>query len=124
MPIKTSSAKAKARRLQQQVRDAILEAHPELETDDVRSCPMGSNGTDIQLSPAAAMAFPFSVECKARASVALLYDALMQAEGQNAHTPLLVLKADRKDALAVLKFSDFMKLLDKVADNIGHAESS
>lgn len=111
MAISTAAAKAKGRNLQKKVRDAVLKAHPHLTEDDVRSCPMGSNGEDIQLSTAAKAAFPFSVECKARAKIALVYDALEQARSQNSLTPLAVIKADRKDALVVLTLEDFMRLI-------------
>jgi hypothetical protein len=53
MAISTASAKSKGRKLQQTVRDAVLAQYPDLTEDDVRSCPMGSNGEDIQLSTAA-----------------------------------------------------------------------
>jgi len=58
------SRKQKGRRLQQAVRDLILENFKELEPDDVRSTPMGVSGTDVQLSPAARRLFPYSTECK------------------------------------------------------------
>lgn len=109
--ISTSAAKAKGRRLQQKVRDAVLAKYPALTEDDVRSCPMGSNGEDIQLSTAAKATFPYSVECKARAKVALVYDALAQAASQNDLTPVAVIKADRKEPLVVLALEDFMALL-------------
>ncbi|KQS01513.1 hypothetical protein ASG11_17825 [Sphingomonas sp. Leaf357] len=109
--MKVSSAKAKGRKLQQAVRDTILDAFPDLEPDDCRSCAMGSNGEDIQLSPAAARAFPFSVECKARAGIALVYDALGQAKTHSKRTPIAVIKADRKRPLVVIDLDDFMKLV-------------
>jgi hypothetical protein len=112
MAISTSSAKAKGRKLQQHVRDAIIAAHPALTLDDVRSTAMGSNGEDILLSTAAKAAFPFSVECKARAKIALVYDALDQAKTQNDLTPLAVIKADRKAPLVVLTLDDFMRLIN------------
>lgn len=111
MAISTSSAKAKGRRLQQKVRDAILAKYPDLTEDDVRSTPMGCNGEDIQLSTAAKAAFPYSVECKARKAIALIYDALDQASGQNDLTPIAVVKADRKDPLVVMTLDAFMDLL-------------
>ena len=62
--MKTQSAKAKGRKLQQWVRDLILETWNELEPDDVRSTSMGAGGEDLQLSPAARRKFGYSVECK------------------------------------------------------------
>ncbi len=111
MAITTQSAKAKGRKLQQTVCAAILDAHPSLSPDDVVSCPMGSQGMDVKLSSAAQEAFPFSVECKARAKIALVYDALSQADRRNGLTPVAVIKADRRQPLAVIALDDFMKLV-------------
>lgn len=109
--MKTSSAKAKGRKLQQTVRDAILATFPDLEPDDVRSCAMGSQGEDIQLSPAAQRVFPYSVECKRRAAIALIYDALAQAAGQNDRTPIAVVQADRKRPLVVMDLDHFLAIV-------------
>lgn len=111
--ISTSAAKAKGRNLQKAVRDAVLALFPHLTPDDVRSCPMGSNGTDLMLSPAAQASFPYAVECKARAKVGLVYEALDQAKAsdKNGLTPVAVIKADRKRPLVVIDLDDFMMLL-------------
>lgn len=111
MAISTASAKAKGRKLQQHVRDAILRLFPGLSADDVVSCPMGSTGMDIWLSQAAQDQFPFSVECKARKGIALIYDALDQADRGNELIPVAVVKADRKRPLAVMDFDVFMALV-------------
>ena len=63
MPIKTSSAKNKGRKLQQFVCSRITEVF-DLEEGDVVSCSMGNSGVDCQLSPAARKVFPVSIECK------------------------------------------------------------
>ena len=47
----TSFAKNKGKRLQNKVRDLILEKFNQLEPDDVRSVTMGDSGEDILLSP-------------------------------------------------------------------------
>jgi hypothetical protein len=116
--ISTSAAKAKGRALQQKVRDKILELHPELEADDVVSCPMGSNGNDVQLSPAARKLFEYAVEAKSRKSVGLIYDAYEQAKAGDKHglEPLVVIKADRKRPLAVVDLDHFFELLQKIHD--------
>ena len=59
--MKTQSAKAKGRKLQQWVRDQIieqLEVHPE----DIESRSMGAGGEDLIMARAARQKFPFSVE--------------------------------------------------------------
>ncbi len=109
--ISTASGKAKARKLQQHVRDAILEAFPRLEPDDVKSTSMGASGEDIQLSPAARRWFPFSVECKARESIAT-YAWFEQAKtNAGGHHPLLVIKQNHSKPLVVLDFDTFMELV-------------
>ena len=62
--MKTQSAKAKGRKLQQMVAETILEVFPFLHEDDVVSRPMGSGGEDIMLSRKAREWCPFSFECK------------------------------------------------------------
>ena len=64
----SKTAKQKGRLGQQEIRDALLEAFPELEPDDVKSTVMGDTGADIQLSPAARKLIPISIEVKRRKS--------------------------------------------------------
>ena len=59
--MKSRSAKNKGKRLQNQVRDLILEKFQQLEEDDVRSTTMGDSGEDVLLSPFARRLFPFSI---------------------------------------------------------------
>lgn len=72
----------------------------------------GANGTDILLSPLARKSFPFGVECKNIAAFAG-YRFLEQAEANTGKgsKPLVVIKANRKEPVVVLKLSDFMELL-------------
>lgn len=108
--ISAQSAKAKGRRLQQAVRDAVLDAFPSLEADDVRSTSMGAGGEDVQLSPAARKLFPYSVECKNLAKIAV-FNYYEQATGHGDHEPLVVIKQNRSKALAVVDFDHFMDLV-------------
>jgi hypothetical protein len=110
MPIKTSSAKNKGRKLQQWTRDRILELVPALEPDDVKSTSMGAGGEDVQLSPAARKSVPLTIECKARKGIAVygFYDQAIE----NAPTgmePVVILKADRKKPLALVDAEYFLK---------------
>ncbi len=111
--MKPRSAKNKGKRLQNKVRDIILEKFDKLEPDDVRSITMGDSGEDILLSPAARRLFPFSVECKAQESLSIWY-ALEQAESNaGKHIPLLVFKRNRSKTYAVLEFDKLLELLDE-----------
>ena len=109
--MKPQSAKAKGRNLQKRVRDAILEAYPDLTDRDVRSTSMGAGGVDILLSERAIGTFPYSVECKCRASMAI-YDLWADTTDNVAPGthPLLVVKANNKEPLAVVSLQHFMEL--------------
>ncbi len=112
--MKPRSAKNKGKRLQNKVRDLILEKfNSKLEPDDVRSITMGDAGEDILLSPAARRLFPFSVECKAQESLSI-WSALQQAESNaGKHIPLVIFKRNRSKTYAVLEFKELLKLLDE-----------
>ena len=61
--MKTQSAKAKGRKLQQWMRTLLiekLEIHPE----DIESRSMGAGGEDLIMARAAREKFPLSIECK------------------------------------------------------------
>jgi hypothetical protein len=112
MTISVASAKAKGRKLQQTVRDAIRAAFPALDPIDVQSCPMGSAGDDVILSAAARAVFPYAVECKARAKgFTALYDYLAQADRKDGRTPIAVVKQDRREPLVVLRLDTFIRLV-------------
>ena len=111
--MKPRSAKNKGKRLQNKVRDVILEKFDKLEPDDVRSITMGDSGEDILLSPAARRLFPFSVECKNQEKINI-WEALDQAEGNSGnHIPLVIFKRNRSKTYAVLEFEELLQLLDE-----------
>ena len=110
--MKTQSAKAKGRRLQQWFRDQLiekLEVHPE----DVESRSMGAGGEDLIMARAAREKFPYSVECKNQEKLNI-WSALEQAENNSgSHTPLLIFKRNRTKTYAVLEFERLLELLDE-----------
>ena len=112
--MKTQSAKAKGRKLQQHVRDAIIEAFKEhgVEPDDVKSTAMGQGGADVQLSPFAKSFFPYSVECKSHKGMAI-YGIYSQAEANTDKDtePLVVVKINNRKPLAVVDFDHYMMLV-------------
>jgi hypothetical protein len=125
--IAPASAKGKGRKLQQDVRDAILAAFTVLEPDDVRSTSMGAGGEDVQLSPAARRVFPFTVECKQRAEHAVYtfmdqaaaHGMKERAAGKLGYEPLVVVRADRRKALAVIDLDFFMEMARAYHNYIG-----
>ena len=110
--MKTRSAKNKGKRLQNDVRDLILETFKELEPDDVRSTTMGDSGEDVLLSPAARKLFPFSVECKNQEKLNI-WSSLEQAEDNaGPHIPLLVFKRNRSKTYVAMNIDYLMDLLN------------
>ena len=109
--MKTRSAKSKGRRLQNQVKDILLEAFTELEPDDIRTAIMGETGEDIKLSPAARKQIPFSFECKNQEKINI-WSSLEQAEENSGDSkPVLIFKRNRSKTYAVLKIEDFISLI-------------
>ena len=112
----TRSRKNKGKRLQNKVRDLLLEQFKDvLEQDDVRSTTMGESGEDIQLSPAARKLIPYAIECKNQESLSI-WKALEQAENNsNGYEPLLIFKRNRSKTYVTMDIKEFLRLL-----NIGH----
>ena len=107
--MRPASAKAKGRRLQDEVRQRILSAFPKLESDDVKCAIMGESGEDIHLSPAARRCVPFSIECKNQESLNI-WKAFKQAE-EHGHPPCVVFKRNHSKTYAAVELRDLLVLL-------------
>ena len=111
--MKPRSAKNKGKRLQNKVRDLILEKFNQLEPDDVRSVTMGESGEDILLSPAARKLFPFSTECKNQEKINI-WSSLEQAETNSGnHIPIVIFKRNRSKTFVALEFEKLLELLNE-----------
>jgi len=111
--MKPRSAKNKGKRLQNKVRDLILEKFNQLEPDDVRSVTMGDSGEDILLSPAARKLFPFSTECKNQEKLNI-WSSLEQAEtNAGDYDPVLIFKRNRSKTYAVVNIDKFIELINE-----------
>ena len=110
--MKTQSAKAKGRKLQQWVRDQIieqLEVHPE----DIESRSMGAGGEDLIMARAAREKFPFSVECK-NVEKLNVWEAYEQAKSNSKdHEPIVVMKKNQKKPLVVVDADFFISLFKR-----------
>ena len=112
------SSKAKGRRLQNFVRDALryvfidkLTKLPKLEEDDIKSQTMGMCGEDIVLSPAAKKLIPYSFECK-NVEKLNIWSALEQAETNcDGRTPIVVFKRNRSKTFVAIEFSEWLKTI-------------
>eukprot|EP00965_Chrysotila_dentata_P030206 1005364-Pleurochrysis_carterae.AAC.2 len=111
--MKVQSAKAKGRRLQQEVVTHILKAFPQLHSDDVRSTSMGVSGEDVQLSHAARQLLPYSFECK-NCERLNVWAAIEQARRNSVSvhvTPVVVMKKNNEHPYVVLPIEHFFTLV-------------
>ena len=110
--MKTQSAKAKGRKLQQWVRDQIIE-QLEVHTEDIESRSMGAGGEDLIMARAARQKFPFSVECK-NVEKLNVWDAYEQAKSNsNDYEPIVIMKKNQKKPLVVVDADFFISLFKR-----------
>ena len=111
--MKTSSAKAKGRKLQQWMRDSLIDIlgiHPE----DIDSASMGAGGEDVIMARVARKKFPYSVECKNQQAVNV-WKSYQQAESNcGKYEPLLVIKRNRTKPLVLVDAEHFIGLFKKL----------
>ena len=112
--MKTSSAKAKGRRLQQRIRDDLRKIGKEywLVDADSESRGMGQSGVDIILSPAAAKIFPFDVEAKCQESLntwSEFWKHFRKYENSK-RLKMLVQCKNRSEPVVMIRWKDFLKL--------------
>ena len=105
--MKPQSAKAKGRKLQQWVRDKLIESrniHPE----DIESRSMGAGGEDLIMARDARQTFPYSIECKNQEKLNV-WDAYEQACANSGdHEPIVFRKKNGKKPLAVVDAEHFI----------------
>lgn len=110
--MKTQSAKAKGRRLQQWFRDLLIEKldiHPE----DIESRSMGAGGEDLIMARAARQRFPYSIECKNQESVNLWKSYEQAQENSKDYEPVVILKRNNTKPLVLVDAEYFVKLHEK-----------
>ena len=110
--MRTQSKKAKGRRLQQWVRDILiekLEVHPE----DIESRSMGAGGEDLIMYRSAREKFPYSIECKNQESLNIWksYEQAQQNSGN--YEPIVVLKRNNVKPLVLVDADYFVELHKK-----------
>ena len=107
--MKTQSAKAKGRRLQQWIRDLLiekLEIHPE----DIESRSMGAGGEALIMARAARESFPYSIECKNQEKINI-WEAYKQAEDNSKdYEPVVVLKRNNQKPLILVDAEYFVNI--------------
>jgi len=110
--MKPHSAKAKGRRLQQHVRDRLIERLG-LKKEDVHSRSMGAFGTDVYLSAEARAGFPYAVECKNQETFSIYkaWDQAVENGLKDGLHPVVVYKKNSRDPLVILDFENFLDLI-------------
>ena len=108
--MKTQSAKAKGRRLQQWFRDQLiekLEVHPE----DVESRSMGAGGEDLIMARQNAREkFPYSVECKNQEKLNIWESYSQAVDNCKDYEPVVVIKRNNHKPLVVVDAEYFVGL--------------
>ena len=113
--MKTQSAKAKGRRLQQWFRDLLIEklnSHPA----DTESRSMGAGGEDLIMARAAREKFPYSVECKNQEKINLWESYNQAQQNSKNHEPVVILKRNNSKPLILVDAEYFVKLHQDVSD--------
>lgn len=110
--MKPQSAKAKGRKLQQWVRDRLIESldvHPE----DIESRSMGAGGEDLIMARAAREKFPYSIEAKnvEKLNVWEAYDQAKSNSGN--YEPIVIMKKNGKKPLVVIDADYFINMNKK-----------
>lgn len=109
--MKTSSAKAKGRTLQNKVVEMLLKVSLSDSENDIKPAIMGESGIDIKLSDWAKKHIPFDIECKNQESLNI-WSSLKQTEAntEKGRIPLLIFKRNRSEIYCVLKFQHLIDL--------------
>ena len=117
------SRKSKGKGFQNSLRDDLIDRLG-IDPGDILSTAMGQSGCDLYLSPAARERFPFGVECKHQEAIALpawWRQCTANAEKEGL-TPLLLIKRNREEPLAVLQWSDLIRLIREIRERYGFVD--
>ena len=115
--MKTQSAKAKGRRLQQWFRDLLIEklgVHPE----DIESRSMGAEGEDLIMARAAREKFPYSIECKNQETINIWKSYEQAKENSGEYEPIVVLKRNNVKPLVLVDANYFVNLHNRVSKEL------
>ena len=111
--MKTSSAKAKGRKLQDWVKKKLIEYldedYPHDLNEEITTAIMGENGADVKLSSAGEHLFPVSIECKNQEKFHGIYNMIDQARNHSRLSPLVFVKMNRRKPLVILEADQFLE---------------
>ena len=104
------SAKNKGKRLQNILRDKLIELYPSLK-DDIGSQIMGMTGEDIVLTPLAKSLIPYSFECKNVEKLNVWKSFKQCKTNAGDSTPVLVIKRIRETPKVVMELDEWLELI-------------
>jgi len=107
--MKTSSAKAKGRKLQQWFAKVLVEKLG-VDEEDIESRPMGSQGEDIIMGKQTRQVFRYSVECKNQEAVNVWKAYEQASENCKGYEPLVVIKRNRSKPLVLVDAEYFVEI--------------
>ena len=108
--MRTQSAKAKGRRLQQWFRDLLIDKL-RIHKEDIESRSMGAGGEDLIMARAARQKFPYSIECKNQEALNI-WKAYEQAEENcKGYEPIVVFKRNKSKPLLVIDAEKFIRFI-------------
>ena len=114
--MKTQSAKAKGRKLQQWFRDRLIDVL-EIHEEDIESRSMGAGGEDLIMARAAREKFPYSVECKNQEKINI-WESYKQADmNSKVDEPVVVLKRNNHKPLVLVDAEYFVNLHKEKKDD-------
>tara|TARA_E500000178_G_scaffold164323_1_gene163741 strand:+ start:995 stop:1351 length:357 start_codon:yes stop_codon:yes gene_type:complete len=109
--MKTQSAKAKGRRLQQWFRDLLIEKL-NIHSEDIESRSMGAGGEDLIMARAAREKFPYSIECKNQEKLNIWESYKQATENSKDYEPIVVIKKNNHKPLIVVDADYFVRIHD------------
>ena len=110
--MKTQSAKAKGRRLQQWFRDLLIEKL-DIHSEDIESRSMGAGGEDLIMALAARDKFPYSIECKNQEKINVWESYKQATENSKDYEPIVVIKRNNHKPLVIVDADYFVRLHDE-----------
>ena len=115
--MKTQSAKAKGRRLQQWFRD-LLVSKLGIHEEDIESRSMGAGGEDLIMARSARQKFPYSIECKNQEKINIWESYKQASENSKDYEPVVVLKRNKHKPLVLVDAEYFVELHNRVAKEL------
>ena len=115
--MKTQSAKAKGRRLQQWFRD-LLVSKLGIHEEDIESRSMGAGGEDLIMARSARQKFPYSIECKNQEKINIWESYKQADENSKDYEPVVVLKRNKHKPLVLVDAEYFVELHNRVSKEL------